>query len=81
MFAAITICHDLLQYTIYMLSYQIKSNELREERDVQWLSGHSQTGKCLVIRGSLWELYHSGISMGVLSHSLLTRLIPPYSVG
>ena len=61
MFAAITICHDLLQYTIYMLSYQIKSNELREERDVffQWLSGHSQTGKCLVDRSLFGHLIYS----------------------
>ena len=27
-FAAMTICHELLQYTTYMLSYQIKSNEV-----------------------------------------------------
>ena len=49
-FAAMTICHDLLQYTTHTLSYQSKSSELREAREVffQWLSGHSQTGKCLV---------------------------------
>ena len=45
-----TICHVLLQYTTHILSYQSKSNELREAREVffQWLSGHSQAGKCLV---------------------------------
>ena len=43
-----------------MLSDQIKSNELQEARDVfiQWLSGHSQTGKYLV------DLYRTGFSMG-----------------
>ena len=102
-----TICHEQLQYTTYMLSYQIKSNgscqrkvqrgfekpsfqektrflahilnmsesnELREERDVffQWLSGHSQTGKCLV------DLYRTGFTVGFLSRSLSIRLILRY---
>ena len=59
--AAKTVCHGPLQYTIYMLSYQSKSNELREARDVffQWLSGHSQTGKCLVDRSLLGHLIYS----------------------
>ena len=54
-FAAMTICHGLLQHTTQPLSFQSKSNELREAREVffQWLSGHSQTGKWLVIRESL----------------------------
>ena len=58
-----TICHNLLQYTTYMLSYQSKSNELREARDVffQWLSGRSQTGKCLV------DLYENSIARDLLS--------------
>ncbi len=40
-----TVCHGLLQYTTQLLSFQSKSNELREAREVffQWLSGHSQT--------------------------------------
>ena len=56
-----TFCHGPLHHTTYMLSYQSKSNELREARDVffQWLSGHSQTGKCLVDR------YRLGISIGI----------------
>ena len=68
-FAAMTICHELLQYTTYMLSYQIKSNELREAREVffRWLSGHSQTGKCLV------DLYRTRFSMGTLSHGIYYR--------
>ena len=68
-----TICHELSQYTTYMLSYQIKSNELREAREVffRWLPGHSQTGKCLV------DLYRTGftIALGSLSRSLFSHLI------
>ena len=64
-----TICHCLLQYTTYMLSYQSKGNELRDARDVffQWLSGHSQTGKYLV------DLYRTEFSMGTLSHGIYYR--------
>ena len=49
-FTTMTVSHGLLQYTTHILSYQSKSNELREAREVffQWLSGHSQAGKCLV---------------------------------
>ena len=46
---------DFLQYATHILSCQSKSNELRDAREVffQWLSGHSQAGKCLVVRKSL----------------------------
>ena len=75
-FAAMTFCHGPLQYTTHILSYQSKSNELREAREVffQWLSGHSQTGKCLV------DLYGTGftIARDWLSRSLFGHLILRY---
>ena len=55
-FAAMTICHGPLQYTTQRLSYQSKSNELREAREVffQWLV----------------DLYRRGFSIALIVHSL-----------
>ena len=70
--------HDVLslsaQHTTYMLSCQSESCELREAREVfvQWLSGHSQTDKCLV------DLYCTRFSMGTLSRSLFVPSILRY---
>ena len=78
-----TFCHCLLQHTTYMLSCLSKINEWLETREVffQWLSGHSQTDKCLVI------LYRLGISIAGISIAFLIQsldlfasLIPRYSL-
>ena len=89
-FATMMICHCLLQYTTHILSFQSKNNELREARGVffQWLSGHSQTGKCLVdlyrrryplrcwlvIREFLWKLYRAPYLYRELSEIALFKI-------